>query len=64
MQPKSNSRALATRPALSIVAEAAAAGLPRYVPPDQARAIFNAAETTQHRLLLETLWQSGGRITP
>jgi integrase len=62
MQPKSKSTALATRPALSIVAEAAA-GLPRYVLPDQARAIINAAQTTQHRLLLEALWQSGGRIT-
>ena len=64
MQPKSltKPRALATRPALSIVAEAAA-GLPRYVMPDQARAIINATETTAHRLLLETLWQSGGRIT-
>jgi integrase len=62
MQAKSTSAALATRPALSIVAEAAA-GPPRYVLPDQARAIINAAQTTQHRLLLETLWQSGGRIT-
>jgi integrase len=31
--------------------------------PDQARRIVDAAETTAHRLLLETLWQSGGRIT-
>jgi site-specific recombinase XerD len=31
---------------------------------DQARAIINASEkTTMHRLLLETLWQSGGRVT-
>src|ERR687885_2480050 len=55
--------ALATRPAMSIVAESAGVGLPRYVMPDQARAIINAAETTAHRLFLETLWQSGGRIT-
>jgi integrase/recombinase XerD len=55
--------ALATRPALSLVAESAGAGLPRYVLPDQARAIIDAAHTTAHRLLLETLWQSGGRIT-
>jgi integrase len=46
-----------------MVAAAAGTGLPRYVLPDQARAIINAAETTAHRLLLECLWQSGGRIT-
>jgi integrase len=65
MQPKSNPRALVKRSALSIVAEAAGASssLPRYVLPEQARAIINAAQTTQHRLLLEALWQSGGRIT-
>jgi len=28
-----------------------------------ARAIINAAGTTMHGLLLETLWQSGGRVT-
>jgi integrase/recombinase XerD len=55
--------ALATRPAMSIVAQSAGVGLPRYVLPDQARRIINAAETTSHRLLLETLWQSGGRIS-
>lgn len=55
--------ALATRPVVSLLAEAAGIGLPRYILPEQARSIINAAETTQHRLLLETLWQSGGRIT-
>jgi len=24
--------------------------------------MINAAETTTHRLLLETLWQTGGRV--
>ncbi len=48
---------------MSLVAESAGVGLPRYVLPDQARDIINAAATTAHRLLLETLWQSGGRIT-
>jgi Phage integrase family len=57
------STALATRPVVSLVAQAAGAGLRRYVQPDQARSIINAAETTAHRLLLECLWQSGGRIT-
>jgi integrase len=55
--------ALACRPAVSLVAESAGAGLPRYVLPDQARATINAADTTTHRLLLEVLWQSGGRLS-
>jgi integrase len=55
--------ALATRPVVSLVAESAGSSLPRYVLPDQARAIIDAAHTTAHRLLLETLWQSGGRIS-
>jgi hypothetical protein len=54
--------ALATRPVVSLVAEVAGVGMPRYVLPDQARAIINAAATTQHRLMLEVLWQSGGRL--
>ncbi len=57
------STALAPRPATAIVAEAAGARLPGYVTRDQARAIINTAETTMHGLLLETLWQSGGRVT-
>jgi integrase len=36
--------------------------LPSYVTREQARAMINAAETTTHRLLLETLWQTGGRV--
>jgi integrase/recombinase XerD len=55
--------ALVRRPAIAIVAEAAGPHLPSYVTRDQARAIINNAETTLHRLLLETLWQSGGRVT-
>jgi integrase len=48
---------------MSIVAAASGSTLPRYVLPELARAIINSASTTQHRLLLECLWQSGGRIT-
>jgi len=59
----STSTALARRPAAAIVAAAAGSQLPSYVTRDQARAIINAAETTMHGLLLETLWQSGGRVT-
>jgi len=51
------------RPSTAIVAAAAGDGLPRYVTRDQARQIINAAETIRHRLLLEALWQSGGRIS-
>jgi integrase/recombinase XerD len=57
------SRALAPRPTASLVAQAAGDRLPSYVTREQARAIINAAATTTHRLLLEALWQSGGRVT-
>jgi hypothetical protein len=57
------SATLAPRPAASVLAESVGAGLPRYVLPDQARRIVSSAETTAHRLVLETLWQSGGRIS-
>jgi hypothetical protein len=56
------STALANRPASAIVARAAGDSLPSYVTRDQARSIINAASTTAHRLLLETPWQSGGRV--
>src|SRR6266568_8339148 len=56
--------ALARRPAASVVAEASGEHLPSYVTRDQARAIINAATSQTHRLLLlECLWQSGGRIS-
>src|SRR5437899_5053237 len=55
--------ALARRPAASLVAEASGEHLPSYVTRDQARAIINAASSHSHRLLLECLWQSGGRIS-
>lgn len=50
-------------PATAIIARAGADGLPAYVTAEQARAVIDAAETTQHRLLLECLWQSGGRVS-
>jgi integrase/recombinase XerD len=55
--------ALARRPVASLVAEASGEHLPAYVTRDQARAIINAATSQSHRLLLECLWQSGGRIS-
>src|SRR5918912_2548012 len=54
---------LARRPTASLLAEAAGEHLPSYVTREQARAIINAATTQAHRLLLECLWQSGGRIS-
>lgn len=54
--------ALASRPPLAIVGASAGARLPSYVSRDQARAIINAAQTTSHRLLLEAIWQTGGRV--
>src|SRR5919201_2232436 len=54
---------LARRPTASLLAEASGEHLPSYVTREQARAIINAAATQTHRLLLECLWQSGGRIT-
>ena len=54
---------LARRPVASLVAEASGEHLPAYVTRDQARAIINAATSQSHRLLLECLWQSGGRIS-
>src|SRR5687768_18054606 len=55
--------ALAHRSAAAIVGDAAGAKLPAYVTREQARGIINAAATTAHRLLLECLWQSGGRVS-
>ena len=55
--------ALDRRPAMAVLAQAAGDRLPSYVTREQARAIINAAATTTHRLLLEALWQSGGRVT-
>jgi len=55
--------AIIRRPAAAIVAQAAGDRLPSYVTREQARTIINVAATTMHRLLLEALWQSGGRVT-
>ena len=54
---------LTRRPAVSVLAEASGEHLPSYVTREQARAIINTATTQTHRLLLECLWQSGGRIS-
>ena len=54
---------LARRPTTSLLAEASGEHLPSYVTREQARAIINAATTQNQRLLLECLWQSGGRVS-
>src|SRR5262245_3553125 len=56
-------RALAPRPAAALVAAAVAGGMPAYVDADEVRAILDAIRTTRYRLLVRTLWQSGGRAT-
>jgi integrase/recombinase XerD len=50
-------------PATAIAAVSAGAGLPRFVTRDQATAIVNGARRTMHRLLIQTLWESGGRVS-
>src|ERR671932_1090041 len=55
--------ALTHRPTTAVVADGAGAKLPSYVTHAQARAIINAAATTRDRLLLECLWQTGGRVS-
>jgi integrase len=54
---------LTARPATSALAAIAGEQLPSYVTREQARAIINAATTQTYRLLLECMWQSGGRIS-
>lgn len=56
-------RALAPRPAASIVAAAVAGGVPAYVDAEQVRLILDAIPTTRYRLMLRALWQSGGRAS-
>jgi integrase len=55
----------ATPPASAITTASRAVGdaPPAYVTREQVRAMVAACETTRDRLLLETLWQSGGRVS-
>lgn len=54
------SKALATRSPRSL---AKLSHLPVYVTREEARAIINATTRFRDRLLLETIWQTGGRIS-
>jgi integrase/recombinase XerD len=61
--PASRSSTPAPPSATAVVARAGGDGLPSYVTQDEARRVIDAAETTRDRLLLETLWQTGGRVS-
>jgi integrase/recombinase XerD len=61
--PTSRSLTPAPPPATAVVARAGGDGLPSYVTAEEARRVIDAAESTRDRLLLETLWQTGGRVS-
>jgi integrase len=54
---------LAVRPTSALVARATGSALPPYVTREQALAVINAAATTQHRLMVQSFWETGGRVT-
>jgi integrase/recombinase XerD len=56
-------RAPAPASAATTLARAQGTGLPAYVTAEQARAVIDAATRTRDRLLVETLWQTGGRVS-
>ena len=50
--------------ALTVAARATGSGsAPAYVTRDDVQAMISAVETTRDRLLLQTLWESGGRVS-
>ena len=54
----------ATPSALTVAARAAGGGSPpAYVTRDNVRAMIAACDTTRDRLLVQTLWESGGRVS-
>ena len=52
-----------TRPSVALTLARAASGVPAYVTADQVAAMVACATTTRDRLLLRTLWESGGRVS-
>lgn len=50
-------------PAIVGVARASSGGPPAYVTREDARALVAACATTRDRLIVEVLWQSGGRVS-
>jgi integrase/recombinase XerD len=56
-------KAPAPASAATTLARAQGSRLPAYVTAEQARAVIDAATRTRDRLLVETLWQTGGRVS-
>jgi len=52
-----------TPPSAALTLARAASGVPAYVTADQVAAMVAYAPTTRDRLLLRTLWESGGRVS-
>ena len=50
-------------PSAALTLARAASGVPAYVTADQVSAMVACAPTTRDRLLLRTLWESGGRVS-
>ena len=49
-------------PSASVTLARASSGVPTYVTTDQVSAMVACAPTTRDRLLLRTIWESGGRV--
>jgi len=50
-------------PSAAVTLARASSGVPAYVTADQVAAMVTCALTTRDRLLLRTLWESGGRVS-
>ena len=50
-------------PSAAVTLARASSGVPAYVTADQVAAMVACALTTRDRLLLRTLWESGGRVS-
>ena len=50
-------------PSASVTLARASSGVPAYVTADQVAAMVACAPTTRDRLMLRTLWESGGRVS-
>jgi integrase/recombinase XerD len=55
--------ALAVRGVRESIVRVERRALPKYLPPEQVRRLISAARNERDRLLLEVLWQTGGRVS-